>query len=647
MKSRVKELVQILNEANNHYFVMESPAMSDNEYDLLLQELKAIEQNHPELIQNDSPTQRVGSKVIESFSKYEHATPMLSLDNAFNDDDLFTFDQRIKKEITTSYSYVVEVKIDGLAIALTYEDTLKVAATRGDGKVGEDVTHNIQTIKDLPQNISENLEVRGEVFISKENFEKINAISEGKYVNARNLASGTVRQLDSSIAANRNLDVFVYGLVEPQSHGLNTYYDSMQFLKSKGFKINEKIKKIDSIEEVITYIDELILSRDKLSYGIDGIVIKVNEIDIQNKLGFTAKYPKWAIAYKFAAIEKETKIKDIFLTVGRTGKVTPNALLEPVFVDGSTISKATLHNFEYIKEKDIRVNDIAVVIKAGDIIPRVERIILEKREATSQEYVFPKNCPDCNQSLEQKSQDYFCVNINCPSRVLEYIGYFAEKSKMNIDGLAGGILVRLIDNGLVNKPLDLFTLKEKDLLNIEGFAQASATKLINNIQASLNTELYRFLAALGINGVGVEVARVLSQEYDSLEQITQSSKEELNNIKGVGDIIASNIYEYFKNQSNLETISKFKELGLVLSNQKVDAEDNPLKNKTVVITGSFIEHNRNELKKLLIDKGAKVSSAISSKTDFLFVGEKAGSKLTKAQELGVTIIEEKGIGEYL
>lgn len=649
MENRIIELYDVLEKANYYYFVKEEPILEDNEYDLLLRELKDLEEKHPELAKEDSPTKRVGGVVIDSFQKVNHRTPMLSLDNIFSGEEFYEFDRKIKEQLGTSdYSYVCEVKIDGLAMSLTYNDSLTVAATRGDGTVGENVTHNIETIRSLPKSIEiEDFEVRGEVFISKANFNKINQTSSKKYANPRNLAAGSVRQLDSTIAASRNLDMYAYGLVDPAKYEHTTYFESMKYIEKLGFKINTELKVASSASEVVDYINELALKRDELGYEIDGIVIKVNEYAHQNKLGFTSKYPKWAIAYKFASMIATTKLEDIFLTVGRTGKVTPNAKLTPVSLMGSTIARATLHNFEYIASKDIRVGDMVEIIKAGDIIPRVEKVIVDERTSESTPYVIEQICPICSEELTIINQDQYCENVYCPAKEVERIIYFASKNTMNIDGLGSGLIERLYDEKIIGHFTDLYNLDLERVKELDKMGEKSVTNLQVGIKASLNTDLHRFIAALGIKGVGPEVAKIICKQYQNIEQILEITYDQLITLDGVGPILAENFIDFIRNQKNIDDINKMINYGLTFNTDTFETVENEYSGKSIVITGSFGELKRPDIKKIFEGYGASVKGSVSKNTDYLIAGEKAGTKLEKANELGVAIIDEAMLLEII
>lgn len=648
MQKQIEKLYEELEKANYEYYVLEQPIMTDEEFDLKLRSLKQLEEQYPQYKKENSPTQVVGGEVIDSFTKVNHKTPMLSLDNVFTLEEFAAFDQKIKKEITTPFTYVCEVKIDGLAISLTYDQNLTIAATRGDGQVGENVTHNIKTIRSLPTTVPyADFEVRGEAFISKKQFSKINESVEKKYANARNLASGTVRQLDSTIAASRNLDLFAYGLVNPQKYNLNTYYDSMMFLQTNNFKINSEIKLCQSVKEVQDYIVQMSQKRELLPYDIDGIVIKVNEYDVQQQLGFTSKFPKWAIAYKFASERAITELEDIVLTVGRTGKITPNAYLKSVNLMGSTISRASLHNFDYILQKDIRIGDTVEIIKAGDIIPRVERVIIEERKLDAPMFEIPSTCPVCLSELTTINTEQYCTNDDCDAKHVERIIYFASKDAMNIDGLGEQNIIKFFELGLIRNYVDLYKLQYEQLITLDGFQAKSVEKILAAIENSLDTTLIRFVTALGIKGVGSSVAKILADQFNQLANIQQATLEQLIQIDKVGPILAQNIVDYFENEVNQKNIQAVIDLGLQLSYEQVEIQESIFTGKSVVITGKFEGMNRNEIKAKLEQLGASVKGSVSKSTDYLIAGLDAGSKADKATALNIEIIDEQKLKDIL
>lgn len=648
MNKRMEELYELINRYNYEYYQENQSSISDYEFDQLLRELKDLEEKYPEYKRENSPTNTVGGFVDNRFKKENINPPMISLDNVFNEEELREFDQRIKDNVDGKYSYVCELKIDGLAISIDYDNHITRALTRGDGLVGENVTHNILTINDLPKNINENLTVRGEVYISKENFLKVNRSSDKQYKNPRNLASGTIRQLDGSVAKSRGLDVFCYGLVDAKDHGFDTYYDAMMYLKSLGFRVNEELEVCNTIDEVIDYINRITKKRESLDYEIDGIVIKVNELDLQEELGNTAKYPRWATAYKFKSSAATTKLTDILLTVGRSGKITPNAILEPVYLMGSVISKATLHNMNYIIEKDIRVGDMVEIIKAGDVIPRVEKVDTKFRD-NQQPYIISDECPVCHTKLIKVDADHYCPNKECPARHEEGLIHFISRDAMNIDGLGEKTIIKLIEMGKVKKYIDIYKLTKKDLYELEGFQTKSVNNALTSISNSLNQEPYNFLFAIGIKHVGLETAKAILKDAKSLKNLLTYNYDNLIAIPSVGEVIAKSIIEYFDNQEHVDDYNlMIDEFGLNQSIKDVKVDTNNYFNdKTVVITGTLNNYKRSELKNILETKGAKVTGSVSAKTDILVCGEAPGSKLDKAKELGIEIINEEELDKHL
>lgn len=644
MNKRMEELYNLLEKYNYAYYQNNESLISDYEYDQLLKELNELEKQFPNDKRDDSPTNRVGGYVDKRFQKEALDPPMISLDNVFNFTELKEFDQRIKSMTNKKYTYVCELKIDGLAISIDYDNILKRALTRGDGTVGENVTHNIKTIKNLPKTINEKLTVRGETYISKSNFLLVNEKNNNKFKNPRNLASGTIRQLNNEIAKERQLDFFAYGLVNPQQYNLHTYYDAMQYLKQLGFKINEKLTLCKNINEVIEYIQKITKIRESFNYDIDGIVIKVNEYEIQEELGNTAKYPRWAIAYKFKSSEVETILEDILLTVGRSGKITPNAVLKPVYLMGSVISRATLHNFNYIKEKDIRINDKVILIKAGDVIPRVERIVINNEERNAP-YVIPINCPVCQTPLVEKDADFFCPNPKCPARHEEALFHFISRNAMNIDGLGEKTIIKLLELGKINDYVDIYKLTKDDFAKVEKFKEKSIENALTSINNSLNQEPYNFIFALGIKHVGLETAKILLNEFGSITNLINCDYEQLIAINQIGEAIANSLIKYFNNQKHVDDILwMINEKGLKdkLDTAEIDVT-NPFYQQTIVLTGTLKHFARNELKQKLESYGAKITSSVSKNTDLVICGDNPGSKFEKAKSLNIKIIFEEDL----
>ena len=658
IKKRIDELVELLNKYNHEYYILDKPSVSDSEYDRLMQELISLEEKYPEYKSSISPTERVGSKVLSSFVKVRHKLPMLSLGNVFNYEEIEKFDERIKKE-GYNPTYVAELKIDGLAVSLIYENGILVRGlTRGDGTVGEDITHNVKTIKDIPLKLSKDIdiEVRGEIFISKNEFSRVNKERKEKglelFQNCRNLAAGSVRQLDSKIAASRRLSNFIYHLPNPLDYNLNTHEDSLKFMKSLGFRVNPTRKLCNNIKEVISFIEEITKKRDDLSYDIDGIVIKVNDIETQNSLGYTAKYPKWATAYKFPALEVTTRLKDIKFTVGRTGKITPNAILEPVKVAGSTISKATLHNEDFVKEKDIRVGDIVVIRKAGDVIPEVVKVDKDRREDDLPLFKMIDTCPVCDSKLirKEKEANHYCPNPLCDAKKVEKLIHFASRGAMNIEGLGERILEDYYNFGYVTDIPSIYDLKKykSELMTLEGFGEKSINNLLEAIEESKNNSLEKLLFALGIRHFGAKSAMILAKKFKDIDCIKNATFEELKSIYDIGDIMAEEVVKYFSDQSNLDLIDKLKMHGL---NMKYIGEeeiiDDEFLDKKFVITGTISFMGRSDIKKEIIKRGGKTIDSVSSKTDIVIVGDSPGSKYDKAKELNIEIWDEDKLKEML
>lgn len=649
-KKRYLELVDIVNEADYNYHTLDNPTITDQEYDAYLNELIEIENNHQDWIVENSPTHHAGGKILEGFEKAEHKIPMMSISDVFSESELISFDERIKKEGVTP-EYMCELKIDGLSVSLLYEKGILVrAATRGDGLVGENVTNNVKTIKVIPLKLKKDIdiEVRGEIFMSKETLKKINEQRKKENLpllqNTRNAAAGSIRQLDSKIAASRKLDNFIYHLPNPEDYGISKHSDAVEYMHELGFKINPNNKLVKNINEVIEYIEDKAKIRDSLGYDIDGVVIKVNSIKDQKKLGYTAKYPKWCVAYKFPAEEVLTKLKDIIFTVGRTGQITPNAVLEPVIVAGSKVSRATLHNADYIKGKDLRIGDIISIHKAGDVIPEVGEVILERRKET-QEFIMIDKCPMCNTKLEKKGGvDLYCPNNNCPSRKIESLIHFASRNAMNIDGLGEKIVEDFYNFGFIKDISDIYSLKhhKDDLIRLEGYGEKSVNSLIEAIEKSKENSLERLIFGLGIPNVGSKTAKTLSEHYKNLTFIEEATVEELTKINDIGNIIAQSIVEYFQNEDNNKILPNLKEIGL---NTKYLGKEKQLDenfyNKTFVLTGTLDKLTREEASIRIEELGGKTSSSVSKKTSVVVAGHDAGSKLTKANELGITIWNEK------
>lgn len=658
MQERMNELIEIINEADYNYHTLDNPTITDQEYDKYLRELFEIEELHPEWIREDSPTQHAGGKIIEGFEKVAHKIPMMSLSDVFSESELITFDERIKKE-GINPQYMCELKIDGLSVSLLYEKGKLVrAATRGDGVVGEDITHNAKTIKVIPLKLKEevDIEVRGEIFMNKKTLEMINEQKKTKgeplLQNCRNAAAGSIRQLDSKIAASRKLDNFIYHLPNPLDYGLNTHEEAIEYMKKLGFKTNPNNKLVNSIEEVIRYIEEKGKIRKNLPYDIDGVVIKVNDIRQQQFLGFTAKYPKWATAYKFPAEEVLTKLKDIIFTVGRTGQITPNAVLEPVIVAGSTVSRATLHNEDYVKEKDLKIGDIVSIRKAGDVIPEVVERKLERRTGKEKDFVMITECPMCHEILIKKEGqvDYYCPNNKCPARHIEGLIHFASRDAMNIDGLGDRIIEDFYNFGFIGNIADIYSLKnhEKDLIRLEGFGEKSVSNLLEAIENSKSNSLEKLIFALGIPHVGSKTAKILASKFETMSNFQNATFEELVNIPDVGDIIAKSIIEYFNDNHNNSIVEELKDLGLNMNylGPKIQ-ESIDFSGKTFVLTGSLEIFTREEAKEKIESLGGKTTESVSKKTSVVIVGANPGSKYDKALKLNIPIWTEEEFREKL
>lgn len=646
-KERLLELRELLTRYNYEYHVLDKPTIPDSEYDHLFRELQDLEALYPELDDPSSPTKKVGFEVLDSFNKVVHDRPMLSLGNVFNYEELKQWASKIE-EVFDHVEYCVEYKIDGLAMSLIYEDGMfKQAVTRGDGVVGEDVTSNVRTIKSIPLKIpyKQRYDIRGEVYMPKSAFEKANAQKrengEEEFANPRNAAAGSIRQLDSRIAASRGLDAFWYHV--PNDINASTHYDSLMYARKLGFKVNDNIRLYDNIEDVWKRIEETTLIRHELPYEIDGMVIKVNSYAQQQALGFTSRIPKWAIAYKFPAEEAKTVVEDIFITVGRTGKCTPNAKFKPVKVAGTTISFATLHNEDNIRDKDIRIGDNIIVRKAGDIIPEVVRSVKEDRDGSQVPFIFPDRCPTCGGPLIRYEDEaaHFCINTECPNRLVFSIAHFASRDAMNIDGLGEKRVEVFFNEGILNTVEDIYYLVDKKdkILSIDKFGLKSFDNLCSAINNSKKNSLERLLFGLGIRQVGEKAAKILASHFKHMDDLMNASVEELSDIKDIGPITAKGIVDYFNNNKAL--IENLKIIGLnmdYIDNSLVG--DSPFRNKTVVLTGTLVSFTRKEASNLLENLGANVASSVSKNTDYVIYGSEAGSKLTKANELGVKTLNE-------
>ncbi len=648
---RIEELKGLLVKYSYEYYNLDNPSVSDQEFDALLHELIKLEEDNPEFKTSDSPTMRVGGAVLDKFTKVTHDVPMMSLSNAFNEQDLRSFDEKIIKAVG-SVTYNVELKIDGLAGSIKYENgSLVLGATRGNGVVGEDITNNVKTINTIPLKIEylENFEVRGEIFMSKKSFKKANHERErlGKelFKNPRNCAAGSVRQLNSKVAASRNLDMFIYSIISPSNHDLNSHTDALNYAKDLGFKINPLSKVCRNIDQVIDYILEYTEKRNDLLYEIDGIVVKVNDMNQYSKIGYTAKSPKWAIAFKFPAEEVITKINSITFQVGRTGQITPVANLNPVIVQGSTVSRATLHNEDYFVDKDIRENDYVVIKKAGDIIPEVVRVVVNRREENSIRFEMIKNCPVCKSELSRKPGEsgHYCANPECDAKKTEGLIHFASRKAMNIEGLGIRIVEQFYNDGFLNSIKDIYLLKDRreELIVKEGFGVKSIDKLLENIEISKNKNMDKLMFGLGIRHVGEKVSKVVATNFTNMFDMFKLDKDTLIDIDEVGEVIAISLVNYFRNEDNIKLINDLSDLGLNMEYRSNVVQKVEFSGKTFVLTGKLEIYKRDVAKSLIESKGGKVSGSVSKKTDYVVAGTDAGSKLTKALSLGVKVLTEE------
>lgn len=642
----MKELVELLNRYAYEYYTKDAPSVSDSEYDQLYRELVELETAHPDEILPESPTHRVGGVVLKGFTKYQHQYPLYSLQDAFSREELEAFDQRVRKEFP-SISYVCELKIDGLSISLTYENgVLVTGATRGDGSVGEDITENLKRVKDIPLVLPEpvNITVRGECYMPRASFDRVNQIrqenGEPEFANPRNAAAGTLRQLDTKIVAKRNLATFLYQEVSPTDQ--SSQEGVLEKLARLGFVVNQERVLAEDMEQIWDFIQKVAQFREDLPYDIDGIVIKVNDLAVQEELGFTVKAPKWAVAYKFPAEEKEAKILSVDWTVGRTGVVTPTANLTPVQLAGTTVSRATLHNVDYIAEKDIHQEDTVIVYKAGDIIPAVLRVVKDKR-VSDQALAIPTHCPSCQSELLHFEDEVAlrCINPLCPAQIKEGLNHFASRDAMNITGLGPAVVEKLFAAQLVEDVAGIYRLTVEDLLTLEGFKEKSAEKLYEAIQASKENSAEKLLFGLGIRHVGSKVSQILLQEFHDLDQLAAADPERIASIDSLGMVVAESLKRYFAQEGSKRLLQELKEAGVNLSylGEKV-AADAVLSGMTVVLTGKLERLTRSEAKAKLESLGAKVTGSVSKKTDLVVAGSDAGSKLTKAQELGIQVEDE-------
>ena len=653
---RIKRLRDEITYHNYRYYVLDSPVISDEEYDALVHELRDLEERYPGTITPDSPTQRVGAPPSEKFRTVPHHVPMLSLDDAFSEEEIVDFETRIKRFLGTDreLEYTLEPKMDGLAVELVYEKGIfALGSTRGDGYNGEDVTNNLRTIPSIPLRLLSHhipvpdiIDVRGEVYMEKRAFERLNKEREENglptFANPRNAAAGSLRQLDPKVTASRPLKIFCYGIGRVVGHEFKTQWELLTTLKKWGLRVNPLIKKVKGIKKAIKYHEELSRLRPQLDYEIDGMVIKVNDLSLQERLGAKAKSPRWAIAYKFEAAQSVTRIKDILLSVGRTGAITPVAIMEPVRVGGVTVSRATLHNEDEIKRKDIRIGDYVIVRRAGDVIPEVVRPLKERRTGNEKVFIMPKTCPVCGSPLVKKKGEaiYRCPNSDCFPRLAKKIAHFVSKPAMDIEGLGPKVVEQLITAGIIRNIPDLYQIKKEDLLSLEGFAEKSAENLLNAIEGSKETTLSRFLFAIGIRHVGEVTAQLISKHFKSLKRIMEASEEELEEIPGIGPEVAKSIYEFFHDEKNRRLIKRLLDAGIKIKDEVKEEKALPLEGKRFVFTGALNTLKRSEAKRIVTELGGEVQSTVGKKTDFVVIGENPGSKFEKAKRLGIRTITE-------
>ena len=655
MKERYDELIKLIEKANYDYYTLDNPTVTDREYDNWMSELLNIEERYPEIKRKDSPSEKIGGEVISEFKKVEHKIGMFSISDVFNESEIVAFDERIRKEFPNP-SYVCELKIDGLAVSLQYEKgILKRAATRGNGLVGEDITHNVKTIGTIPLRLNKpvDIEVRGEIYMPLKAFNELNEkrLKNGEpiFQNPRNAAAGSIRQLDSSVAKSRKLDAFLYHVPETDK---KTHYEALMELKELGFIVNPNIRLVKNIDEILDYINEWTARRGELPYDIDGIVIKVNDIHMQRELGFTAKYPRWVIAYKFPAEDVKTRLTDIVCTVGRTGQITPNAVFDPVKVMGSTIRRATLHNGDYINSKNLKIGDNIFVHKAGDVIPEVVGPCLEDRTGNEREFVMPDKCPICGAGLvlTESGIDLKCPNDLCPARNIESLIHFCDRKAMNIEGLGERIIEDFYNMKFITSIIDIYNIKDRkeELIELEGFGDKSVNKLLDNIEKSKQNSLEKLLFAIGISGIGEKNAKILAKKFMNIDNLMNASLEDLTNISDVGPILANSIYNFFRNEDNIKLINDLKNIGMNMNYLGAQIKENEeLLNKRIVVTGTLKKYTRDEIQNLIELNGGLWSTSVTKKTYAVIVGENPGSKYDKAKELNIPIWTEEDFDKVI
>ena len=659
VKENIEKLREQIEYHSYKYYVEDSPEIDDSEFDELLKELESLESRYPELITPDSPTQRVGGQPLEGFDTVVHHVPMQSLSDVFNEKELFDFDQRVRTTLQSQeVEYVVEFKIDGVSVSLEYENGRFVrGSTRGDGRVGEDITQNLRTVKTIPLKLRESipfLEVRGEVFIARDHFLKLNerreALEQPLFANPRNAAAGSLRQLNAAITAQRKLDILVFNIQQIEGKAFSTHTEGLKYLQGQGFKVIDRYPVFHRMSDVYEEILQLGEKRNELPFEIDGAVVKVNRLAQREVLGSTSKSPRWAAAYKFPAEKKKTVIKDIYVQVGRTGALTPNAELEPVKLAGSTVSRATLHNIDYIRQKDIRVGDTVIVQKAGDIIPEVVEVVEDKRKGEEKEFHMPTQCPVCHADVIKEEGEAVtkCTGIECPAQLLRNIIHFAARNAMDIEGLGPAIIQQLLDKELIKGAADLYNLDFDELVKMERMGEKSAQNLLNAIENSKDNDLSRLLFGLGIPLIGQRAAQILAEHFESIDHLAQAEEEQLAGIHEIGEKMAVSVVRFFKQEQTIDTIEKLRSAGVnFTSKHNGDKKDNHLEGLTFVITGTLANYTRDQAKEMIEKCGGRVSGSVSKKTSYVLAGEKAGSKLDKANQLGVKVIDERAFEEMM